>query len=105
MINQCIVTGNLGDDPKVFYLPDGNPVASLASLFSPEKRKPAGSLRQTTRQIIRLTDVIAVAGFALKNIRPVSISQKGPFQFETGLMYWLARKKEDGQWEEDILLP
>jgi single-strand DNA-binding protein len=33
MLNQCIVTGNLGDDPKVFYSPEGNPVTSFNLAF------------------------------------------------------------------------
>ncbi len=39
MINQCIVTGNLGDDPKVFYSPDGNPVTSFNIAFQSGKKK------------------------------------------------------------------
>lgn len=39
MLNQCIMTGNLGDDPKIFYSPDGNPVASFNIAFQSTKKK------------------------------------------------------------------
>jgi single-strand DNA-binding protein len=39
MINQCTITGNLGDDPKVFYSPEGNPVASFNIAFQSTKKK------------------------------------------------------------------
>lgn len=29
MLNQCVLTGNLGADPDVFYNPEGNPVTSF----------------------------------------------------------------------------
>ena len=39
MLNQFIATGNLGDDPKVFYSPDGNPVTSFNLAFQAGKKK------------------------------------------------------------------
>lgn len=39
MLNQLIVTGNLGDDPKVFYSPEGNPVTSFNIAFQSGKKK------------------------------------------------------------------
>jgi single-strand DNA-binding protein len=39
MINQCVVTGNLGEDPKVFYSPEGNPVTSFNLAFQSGKKK------------------------------------------------------------------
>jgi len=39
MLNQFIATGNLGDDPKVFYSPDGNPVTSFSLAFQAGKKK------------------------------------------------------------------
>ena len=39
MLNQCIVTGNLGEDPKVFYSPEGNPVTSFNLAFQSGKKK------------------------------------------------------------------
>ncbi len=33
MLNQCILTGNLGGDPEVFYSSEGNPVTSFSLAF------------------------------------------------------------------------
>lgn len=39
MLNQCILTGNLGGDPEVFYSSEGNPVATFNIAFHSSKRK------------------------------------------------------------------
>jgi single-strand DNA-binding protein len=39
MLNQTVLTGNLGEDPKVFYSPEGNPVASFNIAFQSTKKK------------------------------------------------------------------
>ena len=39
MLNQCILTGNLGADPEVFYSSEGNPVASFSLAFRSGKQK------------------------------------------------------------------
>ena len=39
MINTCILTGNLGADPEVFYSSEGNPVATLNIAFKSGKDK------------------------------------------------------------------
>ncbi len=39
MINQSIVTGNLGADPEVFYSSEGNPVASFNIAFQSSRKK------------------------------------------------------------------
>ena len=39
MLNQCILTGNLGADPDVFYNPEGNPVTSFNIAFQSSKKK------------------------------------------------------------------
>ncbi len=39
MLNQCIITGNLGEDPKMFYSPDGHPVTSFDMAFQSAKKK------------------------------------------------------------------
>jgi single-strand DNA-binding protein len=39
MLNQTVITGNLGDDPKVFYSPEGNPVTSFNIAFQSGKKK------------------------------------------------------------------
>jgi single-strand DNA-binding protein len=39
MLNQCILTGNLGADPEVFYSSEGNPVATFNIAFHSSKKK------------------------------------------------------------------
>lgn len=39
MLNQTILTGNLGADPEVFYSSEGNPVASFNLAFRSSKKK------------------------------------------------------------------
>lgn len=39
MLNTCILTGNLGADPEVFYSSGGEPVASFNLAFRASKKK------------------------------------------------------------------
>ena len=39
MLNQCTLTGNLGQDPEVFYSSEGNPVASFSLAFRSGKNR------------------------------------------------------------------
>jgi len=39
MLNQCVLTGNLGADPEVFYNPEGNAVTSFNIAFHSSKKK------------------------------------------------------------------
>jgi len=39
MLNESILTGNLGADPEVFYSSEGNPVASFNLAFQSSKKK------------------------------------------------------------------
>ena len=39
MLNQTIITGNLGDDPKEFFSPEGVPVTSFDLAFQAAKKK------------------------------------------------------------------
>jgi single-strand DNA-binding protein len=39
MLNQCVLTGNLGADPEVFYSAEGNQVVSFNLAFMGPKRK------------------------------------------------------------------
>jgi len=38
-MNQCVLTGNLGADPKSFYTPEGLPIASFEIAFRSGKNK------------------------------------------------------------------
>ncbi len=39
MLNQTVLTGNLGADPEVFYSSEGNPVATFNMAFRGSKKK------------------------------------------------------------------
>jgi len=39
MLNQTVITGNLGDDPKEFFSPDGVPVTSFDLAFTSSGKK------------------------------------------------------------------
>ena len=39
MLNQCVLTGNLGADPEVFYSSEGNMIASFNIAFHSSKKK------------------------------------------------------------------
>jgi len=69
MLNQCIITGNLGEDPKVFYSPDGNPVTSFDLAFQSSKKKTCwikvvtfSKLAEISSQYLHKGARIAIAG-------------------------------------------
>jgi single-strand DNA-binding protein len=39
MLNNCILTGNLGADPEIFYSSEGDPVATFNMAFRSSKKK------------------------------------------------------------------
>ena len=39
MLNQCVLTGNLGADPEVFYSSEGDPIATFNLAFRSSKKK------------------------------------------------------------------
>ena len=39
MLNTCVLTGNLGADPEVFYSSEGDPIASFNLAFQSSKKK------------------------------------------------------------------
>ena len=39
MLNQTVLTGNLGADPEVFYSSEGSPIAKFNLAFSASKKK------------------------------------------------------------------
>ena len=43
MINTCILTGNLGADPEIFYSSNGEPIATFNIAFKAVRIRPDGS--------------------------------------------------------------
>ncbi len=47
MLNSCILTGNLGADPEVFYSSEGAPVATFNLAFRSSKKSKTGWIKIT----------------------------------------------------------
>jgi len=69
MLNQTVLTGNLGADPEVFYSSEGNPVASFNLAFRSSKKKTGwircvafGKLAETTEKYLHKGARIGIIG-------------------------------------------
>ena len=69
MLNNCLLTGNLGADPEVFYSSEGSPVASFNLAFRSTKKKTGwirvvcfGRLAEVTEKYLHKGARIAVIG-------------------------------------------
>ena len=47
MLNQIVLTGNLGGDPEMFYSSEGNAVASFSLAFRGSKKDKTGWMKVT----------------------------------------------------------
>ncbi len=47
MLNNCILTGNLGADPEVFYSSEGEPIATFNLAFRSSKKSKTGWIKIT----------------------------------------------------------
>ena len=69
MLNTCVLTGNLGADPEVFYSQNGEPIATFNLAFKGSKKK-VGWIKVTcfnktagiVEQYIKKGDRIGVSG-------------------------------------------
>jgi hypothetical protein len=64
MVNQIILTGNLGADPEVSYSLEGHPVASFNLAFR-VSRKKTGWIKRLFRRKVRLLGMLGGNGFPL----------------------------------------
>jgi single-strand DNA-binding protein len=69
MLNQTVLTGNLGQSPSVFYSSEGNPVASFNLAFKSSKKKTGwikcvcfGRLAEVTEKYLTKGDRVGVIG-------------------------------------------
>ena len=69
MLNQTVLTGNLGADPEVFYSSEGNPVATFNLAFRSSKKKTGwikcvsfGRLAETTEKYLHKGARIGIIG-------------------------------------------
>ena len=47
-VNKVILVGNLGNDPEVRYMPNGNAVANLSLATSESWKDPQGQMQERT---------------------------------------------------------
>jgi single-strand DNA-binding protein len=45
MLNQTVLTGNLGADPEIFYSSDGDPIAKFSLAFKVSKKNKTGWIK------------------------------------------------------------
>ena len=55
MLNTCVLTGNLGADPEVFYSSEGDPIASFNLAFQSSKKKTGWI---TVKSFNRLAEIV-----------------------------------------------
>ena len=74
MLNQTVITGNLGDDPKEFFSAEGVPVTSFDLAFQAAKKKTCwirvvtfNKLAEICAKYLRKGNRIAVAGLLDQN--------------------------------------
>ena len=74
MLNSCILTGNLGADPEIFYSSEGDPVATFNLTFRSSKKKTGWikitcfqKLAEITERHLHKGARIAVAGILDQN--------------------------------------
>jgi single-strand DNA-binding protein len=69
MLNLCIITGNLGQDPEIHYSSEGNPIASLNLAFKSGKDKTSwikvtcfNKLAEISEQYLRKGAKVTIVG-------------------------------------------
>ena len=70
MLNSCILTGNIGADPEIFYSSEGEPVATFNLAFKSSKKKTGWikitcfkRLAETAERYLHKGARIAVIGY------------------------------------------
>ena len=56
MLNNCILTGNLGADVEVFYSSDGDPIATFNLAFKSSKKKTSWIKVTCFRQLAEVAE-------------------------------------------------
>jgi single-strand DNA-binding protein len=69
MLNQTVLTGNLGADPETYYNPEGSPVSTFNLAFRSSKKKTGwikcvafGKLAEVTSQYLHKGARIGIIG-------------------------------------------
>ena len=73
MLNSCVLSGNIGADPEVFYSSEGEPIATFNLAFKSSKKKTGWMkitcfhLADIAEKFLRKGDRIAVQGILSQN--------------------------------------
>ncbi len=77
-INKCIIVGNLGDDPTIRYMPNGNAVANFTVATSESWKDQQGQMQERTEwhRIVLYNRLAEIAGEFLKKGAKVYLEGK-----------------------------
>jgi len=74
MLNQTILTGNLGQDPEIFFTSEGDPIAKFSIAFKASKKKTCwikitcfGRLAEITEKYLHSGARVGVIGTLNEN--------------------------------------
>ncbi len=56
MLNSCILTGNLGADPEIFYSSEGEPIGTFNLAFQSSKKKTGWIKITAFRKLAEVTE-------------------------------------------------
>jgi len=113
MLNQCVLTGNLGNDPEVNFYGEGQPIASFNLAFQSGKKKTGwikivsfNRLAEVVQRYLHKGARVAVIGtLDQKRWETDEGVQKNSFQLIANYLEFIktdGRGFEGGQPEEEI---
>jgi len=87
MLNQTVLTGNIGQDPEIFFTSEGNPIAKFSIAFKGSKKKTCwikivcfGRLAELTEQHLHQGARVGIIGTLDENIWEKDGVKKSNFQ-------------------------
>jgi single-strand DNA-binding protein len=112
MLNQCVLTGNLGNDPEVSFYGEGQPIANFNLAFQSSKKKTGwikvtcfNRLAEVAEKYLHKGARIAVVGSLDQKRWEVEGVTKTSFQILANSIEFIktdGRGFESGQPEEEI---
>ena len=77
MLNNCLLTGNLGADPEVFYSSEGDPIATFNLAFRSSKKKTNWIKITCFNKLAEITEKYLHKGARIGNHRHPWTSRNG----------------------------
>jgi single-strand DNA-binding protein len=114
MLNSCILTGNLGADPEVFYSSEGEPIATFNLAFKSSKKSKTGWIKITCfRRLAEVAEKYLHKGARIGIVGTLDQQkwetdegvQRSSFQMIANSIEFIktdGRGFEEGQGDEDI---